>query len=53
MYAPDDVDGKIYIYSPIELEIGQIVNVEIIDVDHDKQRISLSLKNTEPDHHMI
>lgn len=31
MYAPDDVDGNIYIYSPIELEIGQIVNVEIID----------------------
>ena len=31
MYAPDDVDGRIYIYSPIELEIGSIVNVEIID----------------------
>ena len=31
MYAPDDVDGYIYIYSPIELEIGSIVNVEIID----------------------
>jgi ribosomal protein S12 methylthiotransferase len=31
MYAPDDVDGCIYIYSPIELEIGSIVNVEIID----------------------
>ena len=31
MYAPDDVDGYIYIYSPIELEIGNIVNVEIID----------------------
>lgn len=31
MYAPDDVDGNIYIYSPIELEIGQIINVEIID----------------------
>ncbi len=31
MYAPDDVDGCIYIYSPIELEIGNIVNVEIID----------------------
>lgn len=31
MYAPDDVDGCIYIYSPIELEIGSIVTVEIID----------------------
>ena len=31
MYAPDDVDGCIYIYSPIELEIGNIVNIEIID----------------------
>ena len=33
MYAPDDVDGCIYIYSPIELEIGSIVNVEIIDAN--------------------
>ena len=31
------------------LSIGQEINVEIIDVDHGKQRISLSLKNTEPD----
>ncbi len=31
------------------LKVGQEINVEIIDVDHDKQRISLSLKNTEPD----
>jgi ribosomal protein S12 methylthiotransferase len=31
MYAPDDVDGCIYIYSPIELEIGSIVSAEIID----------------------
>lgn len=31
------------------LEIGQEINVEIIDIDHAKQRISLSLKNTEPD----
>ena len=31
MYAPDDVDGKIYIYSPIELEIGSIVEVEIVN----------------------
>ena len=31
------------------LKIGQEINVEIIDIDHEKQRISLSLKNTEPD----
>ena len=31
------------------LKVGQEVNVEIIDVDYNKQRISLSLKNTEPD----
>ena len=31
------------------LKVGQEINVEIIDVDHDKRRISLSLKNTEPD----
>lgn len=31
------------------LKIGQEINVEIIDVDYNKQRISLSLKNTEPD----
>lgn len=31
------------------LNVGQEINVEIIDIDHDKQRISLSLKNTEPD----
>ena len=31
------------------LKVGQEINVEIIDVDHNKQRISLSLKNTEPD----
>lgn len=31
------------------LKVGQEINVEIIDVDHAKQRISLSLKNTEPD----
>ena len=31
------------------LKVGQEINVEIIDVDHEKQRISLSLKNTEPD----
>ena len=31
------------------LSVGQEINVEIIDIDYDKQRISLSLKNTEPD----
>lgn len=31
------------------LKVGQEINVEIIDIDYDKQRISLSLKNTEPD----
>ena len=31
------------------LTVGQEINVEIIDVDYNKQRISLSLKNTEPD----
>ena len=31
------------------LEVGQEINVEVIDVDKVKQRISLSLKNTEPD----
>ena len=31
------------------LKVGEEINVEIIDVDYNKQRISLSLKNTEPD----
>ena len=31
------------------LKVGEEINVEIIDIDHKKQRISLSLKNTEPD----
>lgn len=31
------------------LKVGEEINVEIIDVDHNKQRISLSLKNTQPD----
>ena len=31
------------------LSVGQTIDVEIIDIDHNKQRISLSLKNTEPD----
>ena len=34
MYAPDDVDGCIYIYSPIELEIGSIVLAEIVDASN-------------------
>ena len=31
------------------LKVGQEINVEIIDIDYNKQRISLSLKNIEPD----
>lgn len=31
------------------LKVGDVVNVEVIVVDHDKQRISLSLKNLEKD----
>ena len=31
------------------LKVGDIVNVEVIVIDHDKQRISLSLKNLEKD----
>lgn len=31
------------------LKIGEKIDVEVIAVDHDKQRISLSLKNLEPD----
>ena len=31
------------------LKVGDIINVEVIVVDHDKQRISLSLKNLEKD----
>ena len=31
------------------LKLGQEINVEIIDIDYNKQRISLSLKNPEPD----
>ena len=31
------------------LSVGQEIDVEIIDIDYNKQRISLSLKNTEPD----
>jgi len=31
------------------LKLGDMIDVEVILVDHDKQRISLSLKNLEPD----
>ncbi len=31
------------------LKVGDVINVEVIVVDHDKQRISLSLKNLEKD----
>lgn len=31
------------------LKVGEEINVEIIDIDRNKQRISLSLKNTQPD----
>ncbi|MBP3820627.1 30S ribosomal protein S1 [bacterium] len=31
------------------LHVGDIIDVEVILVDHDKQRVSLSLKNLEPD----
>ena len=31
------------------LKVGDKIDVEVIAVDHDKQRVSLSLKNLEPD----
>lgn len=31
------------------LKVGEKIDVEVIAVDHDKQRVSLSLKNLEPD----
>lgn len=31
------------------LNVGDTIDVEVISVDHDKQRVSLSLKNLEPD----
>lgn len=31
------------------LHVGDTIDVEVIAVDHDKQRVSLSLKNLEPD----
>ena len=32
-YAPDDVDGYIYIYADDELKIGDVIKVEIIGAD--------------------
>lgn len=49
MYAPDDVDGKIYIYSPLELEVGQFVTVEIINAnayDLEAKLINIKKDNT-------
>lgn len=34
-YAPDDIDGYIYIYAKDELYIGDVVKVKIIDADLD------------------
>ena len=31
------------------LKISDVIDVEVIGIDHDKQRVSLSLKNLEPD----
>ena len=31
IYAPDDIDGKLYLYSDEPLEIGQIVKAKIIN----------------------
>ena len=31
------------------LKVGEITKVEVIGIDHDKQRVSLSLKNLQPD----
>lgn len=49
MFAPDDIDGCIYIYSPIELEIGSIVCVEIIDAstyDLDAKLVNIKKDDT-------
>lgn len=32
-FAPDDIDGRIYVYSKDELKIGNVYEVEIIDND--------------------
>jgi len=54
----DGIDGLIHISElswshvnhPSEvLEIGQTVRVKVLDVDHDRQRISLGLKQTQTD----
>src|SRR5689334_7507978 len=54
----DGIDGLIHISElswshvnhPSEvLEIGQTVRVKVLDVDRDRQRISLGLKQTQPD----
>lgn len=31
-FAPDDIDGFIFVYSKVELNIGDVVNVKILDV---------------------
>ena len=33
-FAPDEVDGCIYVAARYELELGQRVNVKILDADH-------------------
>jgi small subunit ribosomal protein S1 len=54
----DGMDGLIHIselswshvYHPSEvLEIGQTVNVKVLDIDRERQRISLGLKQTQAD----
>ena len=32
-FAPDDIDGYIYIYSAKELKIGEVVKIKILDSD--------------------
>ena len=32
IYAPDDIDGKMYVYSNVELHSGDLIEVEIINV---------------------
>ena len=33
-FAPDDIDGCIYVAAKYELKLGQLVNVKILDADH-------------------
>ena len=33
MYAPDDIDGVIYVAGKKDLELGEKVNVKILDCD--------------------